>query len=182
MWVRNNKGNVFVGNLPPDFPDERLAETFDPYGIVLSAIVARDPATGARLRYGFVDIATERAANQAISALDGHEVDGCKLNVKPRDKSAKKPGAGRPPPRAGARPIARRLVREDDAPPRLPAALPMARPEAAPARAAQSQRALEDLPEIEPPPRRDFEVVRRPQRRTGTPNFQVERRPLPRRV
>ena len=50
MWVRNNKGNVFVGNLPPDFSDERLAETFDPFGIVLTAAVARDPSTGARLR------------------------------------------------------------------------------------------------------------------------------------
>jgi RNA recognition motif-containing protein len=94
MWVRNNKGNVFVGNLPPDFSDERLAETFDPYGIVLSAAVARDPSTGARLRYGFVDIATERAMTKAISALDGCEIDGCKLNVKPREKAAKKPGAG----------------------------------------------------------------------------------------
>jgi len=92
MWVRNNKGNVFVGNLPPDFPDERLAETFDPFGIVLSALVARDPSTGARLRYGFVDIATDKAATKAITALDGSEVDGCKLNVKPRDKTAKKPG------------------------------------------------------------------------------------------
>src|SRR4051812_8083452 len=102
MWVRNNKGNVFVGNLPPDFADERLAEAFDPFGIVLSAGVARDPATGARLRYGFVDIATERAATQAIAALDGTEIDGCKLNVKPRDKAVKKPGGGprRPAPRA----------------------------------------------------------------------------------
>ena len=71
MRGRSSKGNVFVGNLPPDFPDERLAEAFDPYGIVLSAAVARDPGTGARLRYGFVDIATEKAATQAIGALDG---------------------------------------------------------------------------------------------------------------
>src|SRR4029453_14617892 len=88
MRARNNKGNVFVGNLPPDFPDERLAEAFDPYGIVLSAAVARDPQTGARLRYGFVDIATEKAATQAISALDGSEVDGCKLNVKASERKA----------------------------------------------------------------------------------------------
>ena len=47
--------------------------------------------------------------------------------------------------------------------------------------AVATARALEDLPEIEPPPRHDFEVVRRPVRRV-TPNFQVERRPLPRRV
>src|SRR3954463_6522628 len=94
MWVRNSKGNVFVGNLPPDFADERLAETFDPFGIVLSAIVARDPDTGAKLRYGFVDIATDKAANTAISALDGTQIDGCKLNVKAREKPVKKPASG----------------------------------------------------------------------------------------
>ena len=96
MRARSSKGNVFVGNLPPDFSDERLAEAFDPYGIVLSAVVARDPSTGARLRYGFVDIATERAATQAITALDGSQIDGCKLNVKAREKPVKKPGGGAP--------------------------------------------------------------------------------------
>jgi RNA recognition motif-containing protein len=196
MWVRNNKGNVFVGNLPPDFSDERLAETFDPYGIVLSAAVARDPSTGARLRYGFVDIATERAMTQAISALDGSEIDGCKLNVKPREKATKKAGVAPPrrmPLRAAAqrpaaqRPTAPHLSREpspgNEIEPPQPGGLrpsPGFAMDAAP-RPSQSQMAREGLPEIEPPPRRDFEVVRRPLRRT-TPNFQVERRSLPRRV
>jgi len=86
MRGRNSKGNVFVGNLPPDFPDERLAETFDPYGIVLSASVARDPDTGARLRYGFVDIATEKAATQAIGALDGkHPRENAEVAANLRD-------------------------------------------------------------------------------------------------
>jgi RNA recognition motif-containing protein len=192
MWVRNNQGNVFVGNLPPDFPDERLAETFDPYGIVLSAIVARDPETGARLRYGFVDIATERAANQAISALDGSEIDGCKLKVKPREKAAaRKPGAAamRRPPMRAARPSASPPREFAEAPPPrrqipMPAATPRppAQSEVAERRVSQTERAMEALPEIEPPPRRDFEVVRRPIRRTTTPTFQVERRSLPRRV
>ena len=39
MKPRNTNGNVFVGNLPPDFQDARLAEIFDPFGIVLSAVV-----------------------------------------------------------------------------------------------------------------------------------------------
>jgi len=198
MWVRNNKGNVFVGNLPPDFTDERLAETFDPFGIVLSALVARDPSTGARLRYGFVDIATDKAATKAITALDGSEVDGCKLNVKPRDKTAKKPGTGAGPRSRAAAPRTPRPngPRRDfaEAGPRLSqtaAAQGLAQGLATPPRLAQSQisqdklsqteRALEALPEIEPPPRRDFEVVRRPVRRL-TPSFQVERRSLPRRV
>ena len=184
MWVRNNKGNVFVGNLPPDFSDERLAETFDPYGIVLSAAVARDPATGARLRYGFVDIATEKAMKKAIAALDGYEIEGCKLNVKPRERGAKKPLEPRPQPTRGA---ANRAPRDRIETPRgMPAPGPLAgQREERPAlsQSAQSQRALEGLPAVEPPPRRDFEVVRRPLRRsTGTPSFQVERRPLPRRV
>jgi RNA recognition motif-containing protein len=194
MWVRNNKGNVFVGNLPPDFPDERLAETFDPFGIVLSAAVARDPNTGARLRYGFVDIATEKAATKAITALHGSEVDGCKLNVKPREKAVKKPGStGRPGSRGAAPRPARPYGPGRDfavVAPRLSqtaaaqglAATPrMAQSQMAQDKVEQTERTLEGLPEIEPPPRRDFEVVRRPVRRLA-PTFQVERRPLPRRV
>jgi hypothetical protein len=208
MWVRNNKGNVFVGNLPPEFSDERLAEAFDPYGIVLTAAVARDPSTGARLRYGFVDIATERAMTKAITALDGSEIDGCKLNVKPRERPAKKPGGAprRPLPHA-ARPHGTRPngaprdfadapphpmmpPRADESAPRpsqSPLALShmaqdhMAHSHVSQTHVSQSQLAREGAPEIEPPPRRDFEVVRRPLRRT-TPSFQVERRPLPRRV
>jgi len=203
MWVRNNKGNVFVGNLPPDLTDERLAEVFDPFGIVLSAVVARDPATGARLRYGFVDIATERAATKAIAALDGSELDGCKLNVKPRDKTPKKPPGGG----AFRNPAAPRAARPNGVSPngRPPNGAPldsrspgyaedffrrMPEPAAGPpaprlsqSQLAESRRPDEDLSPIEPPPRRDFEVVRRPIRRaTGPKTFQVERRPLPRRV
>ncbi len=184
MWVRSNKGNVFVGNLPPDFADERLAEVFDPFGIVLSAAVARDPSTGARLRYGFVDIATDRAASQAISALDGSEVDGCKLNVKARDKRppAAKNGAAGPPRRQPFRaaPPPSRPPREVSEAPQAPRRLLPQAPEPAP-RLSQSQMARDGTPEIEPPPRQDFEVVRRPIRRKE-PTFQVERRPLPRRV
>ena len=208
MWVRNNKGNVFVGNLPPDFPDERLAETFDPYGIVLSASVARDPDTGARLRYGFVDIATEKAATQAITALDGTEVDGCKLNVKASERKqgkgngARRPNAGPPRrPAFRAAPPRRTPIGAAEAPPRrYPAQLADTaeeparfdkpqrpdRPDAPqgpdrPARPAQSSIIAAELGEMEPPPRRDFEVVHKPTRRRATPSFQVERRALPRR-
>ncbi len=164
MWVRNNKGNIFVGNLPPDFPDERLAEAFDPFGIVLSAAVARDPNTGARLRYGFVDIATERAATKAISALDGTEIDGCKLNVKASEKKAKaangkamngKPGPRRQPPRPAPRRI---LTREDgDVAPARPPQSPMAQspmPQSTISQSPLSQSAIarEQAEAIEPPP------------------------------
>jgi len=105
MRSRNHKGNVFVGNLPPEITDERLAEVFDPFGIVLSAAIARDPVTGARLRYGFVDIATEKAAKAAIAGLNGTQVDGSKLSVQMSEKPAKKaPGAARGPGAPAKRP------------------------------------------------------------------------------
>lgn len=160
MWVRHHRGNVFVGNLPPDFADQRLAEAFDPYGIVLSATVARDRTTGARLRYGFVDIATERAASAAINALDGSEIDGCRLKVRPSERPAKKAAAEARPPR----PALRGLVQPHR---------PLHPPQHAP------------LPPGEPPgPYIGGEVSERAFRpmRRKTPSFQVERRPLPRRI
>ena len=111
MRSQNFRGNVFVANLPPEISDEQLAEAFDAFGIVLSATVARDPATGKRLRYGFVDIATERAAKHAVESMNGSAIDGYNLDVRisERPVAAKKPRAGgvpqRPPhrvmPRAG---------------------------------------------------------------------------------
>ena len=101
MRAKQSRGNVFVANLPPEFTDEELAETFDSFGIVLSASIARDPATGKRLRYGFVDIATERAANLAVAALSGTQVHGFTLDVRisERPAAAKKPSRPTPAPR-----------------------------------------------------------------------------------
>lgn len=108
MRSRPSRGNVFVANLPPDFDDERLAEAFDAFGIVLSAHVARDPASGKRLRYGFVDIATERAAQRAISEMNGAAIEGHKLDVRisePKAQPKKPPRPMRPPaaPESGER-------------------------------------------------------------------------------
>ena len=138
------RGKVFVANLPPDFDDERLAEAFDDCGMVLSAFVARDPDSGKRLRYGFVDIATDRAANLAVEKMNGTEIDGHKLDV----RISEKPSA----PRKTAAP---RTVRRTAAPPR-----PVARPE--------------DLGEGT-----GYAAYPTPRKR---PQFQVERRALPRRI
>ena len=194
MRAQNFRGNVFVANLPPEISDEQLAEAFDAFGIVLSATVAHDPETGKRLRYGFVDIATEKAATLAISALDGSDVDGCKLNVKMSERKskngAKKPGAApgrRPPFRAG--PPRRTPVGAAETPVRrapIGVAERLERPPLngasdAPERPSQSSVIAAELSEMEPPPRHDFEVAYKPARRKTTPTFQVERRSLPRR-
>jgi RNA recognition motif-containing protein len=99
MRAQNFRGNVFVANLPPEISDEQLAEAFDAFGIVLSATVAHDPATGKRLRYGFVDIATERAAKLAVESMNGAAIDGYNLDVRisERPVTAKKPRAASVP-------------------------------------------------------------------------------------
>src|SRR6516164_1915635 len=113
MRSQHFRGNVFVANLPPEFSDDQLAETFDSFGIVLSASVARDPATGKKLRYGFVDIATERAAKRAVESMNGRAVDGFNLDVRisERPAAAKKLPRSSPPPR---RPPLRMPARADN--------------------------------------------------------------------
>ncbi|HUC11989.1 MAG TPA: RNA-binding protein [Stellaceae bacterium] len=101
MRLQYFRGNVFVANLPPDLTEDELAEAFDPFGIVLSAFIARDPETGKRLRYGFVDIATARAAELAVEAMNGTTIDGHNLDVRisERPNKAKKRPAAKTTPR-----------------------------------------------------------------------------------
>lgn len=152
------RGNLFVANLPPELTEDELAEAFDPYGIVLSAFIARDPESGKRLRYGFVDIATERAAKLAVERMNGAALDGHNLDVRisERPAKAKKPAAARA---TGRRPAPRRREPDEDA-----AALASPRP--APYRNGDDQ---DPTAVFTTPPRR-------------RPTFQVERRSLPRRV
>ena len=116
MRSRHSRGNVFVANLPPEFTDDELAETFDSFGIVLSASIARDPENGKRLRYGFVDIATERAATAAVAAMNGTQIHGYTLDVRisERPAAAKKPARVAPSPqRASFRPAARARLEDE---------------------------------------------------------------------
>ena len=113
MRLQYFRGNLFVANLPPDLTDDQLAEAFDPFGMVLSAFVARDPTTGKRLRYGFVDIATERAAKRAVAAMNGTAIDGhdghnLDVRISERPASRRKPaGAHSAPRRTPLRPAPR---------------------------------------------------------------------------
>lgn len=140
MRGRRSHGNLFIANLPSDLSEARLAEAFDPFGIVLSAEIARDPATGARLRHGWVDIATEKAAKAAIAGLHGTKLEGSRIEVRPSEKPPRKAG----PPAPGARP---------------------ARP---PMRPAPSDAAERFVPAA-PAPARQFVVERKPLRRRIEP-------------
>jgi RNA recognition motif-containing protein len=79
------RGNVFVANLPNGFTDGDLASLFDDYGLVLSAFLARDGATGETKTHGLVSIAPQEAAVRAIAALNGTKIGSRKLEVRQAD-------------------------------------------------------------------------------------------------
>lgn len=81
------RGNVFVANLPAGLTDEQLAEVFDPYGLVLRAYLARDPATGQTRNYGLVQIAPDRVVDTAIAGVGATGVSGRRVEVRRADPS-----------------------------------------------------------------------------------------------
>ncbi len=85
MREQKFRGNVFVANLPKGYTDEELAKAFDPFGIVVGAYLARDSATGAPKRHGLVNIAPERAAGEAVAALNGAEIGGRRIEARLAD-------------------------------------------------------------------------------------------------
>jgi RNA recognition motif-containing protein len=73
--------NIYVGNMNYDTTEGTLRELFAEYGEVTSVSVITDRYTGRPRGFAFVEMADEAAANAAIAALDGRDVDGRTLKV-----------------------------------------------------------------------------------------------------
>jgi RNA recognition motif-containing protein len=80
---------VFVGNLAFSTTEQTLAKEFESAGKVTSAnIITRGPRS---LGYGFVEMESEEAAQNAVRLLNKKEIDGRQINVevaKPREEGA----------------------------------------------------------------------------------------------
>jgi cold-inducible RNA-binding protein len=80
--------NLYVGNLAYAVTDQNLNELFSGIGTVSSASVISDKFSGQSKGFGFVEMADDKQAAQAISTLDGTEFMGRNLKVneaKPRE-------------------------------------------------------------------------------------------------
>lgn len=73
--------NIYVGNLPFSATDADLRSLFGEYGTIVSASVITDRDTGRSRGFGFVELADEALASQAIGKLDGYDWDGRRLTV-----------------------------------------------------------------------------------------------------
>ncbi len=72
---------LYVGNLSYQTTDQQLHELFSEAGNVASAQVVTDRYTGEARGFGFVEMASEDEAQQAIAAINGRNVGGRALVV-----------------------------------------------------------------------------------------------------
>jgi RNA recognition motif-containing protein len=72
---------LYVGNLPFSATDESLQEMFAQSGSVTSAKIIMDRDTGRSKGFGFVEMASEQEASDAIQKLNGQSVGGRAITV-----------------------------------------------------------------------------------------------------
>jgi RNA recognition motif-containing protein len=83
---------IYVGNLSFNTGDEALKGMFAAHGNVVSAKVITDRETGKSRGFGFVEMDSDSAADAAIAALNGKDLDGRALRVseaREREKGAR---------------------------------------------------------------------------------------------
>ncbi len=73
--------NLYVGNLTFNTSTADLESLFATHGEVSKAQVITDRDSGRSRGFGFVEMATAEAAQAAIDALDGYDIDGRQLTV-----------------------------------------------------------------------------------------------------
>lgn len=72
---------LFVGSLPWSVNDQKLKETFEKHGTVLSAKIITDRETNRSRGFGFVEMENSSDASNAIKALNETEIDGRNIVV-----------------------------------------------------------------------------------------------------
>ena len=90
---------IFVGNLSYGTTDADLEAAFSAFGAVETATVVKDRDSGRSRGFGFVEMTDADQASQAISGMNGRDLDGRTLNVnesRPREMQGGKYGDSQP--------------------------------------------------------------------------------------
>ncbi|MDI9569526.1 MAG: RNA-binding protein [Pseudomonadota bacterium] len=92
---------LYIGNLAEGVTEDDLMANFSEIGKVVSLAIIRDRITGLSRGFGFVEMATETQAREAIRAFNGGELLGRTIRVdeaKPKGDQGERPrGTGRGP-------------------------------------------------------------------------------------
>ncbi|MCF8231292.1 MAG: RNA-binding protein [Bacteroidales bacterium] len=73
--------NIYVGNLHYDLSEDQLREIFEDFGTVNSVKIITDKFSGKSKGFGFVEMADDTEANQAMEELNDAEVKGRSMRV-----------------------------------------------------------------------------------------------------
>lgn len=86
---------LYVGGLPYSTQDGALKDYFAQAGNVTSAVIIMDKMSGRSKGFGFVEMATDEEAQNAVSMFNGKEFEGRKLTVnEARPMEARAPRTG----------------------------------------------------------------------------------------
>ena len=85
---------LYVGGLPYSVTEGRLQELFSAHGTVESANVIADKFTGQSRGFGFVEMSSGSEAQNAISSLNGTQLDGRTLTVNEAKPMARRDDGG----------------------------------------------------------------------------------------
>ncbi|HET7629737.1 MAG TPA: RNA-binding protein [Candidatus Saccharimonadales bacterium] len=72
---------LFIGSLAWATTDDSLKAHFEQCGAVANAKVITDRESGRSRGFGFVEFDDDKAADEAISKLNGSDLDGRSINV-----------------------------------------------------------------------------------------------------
>ena len=89
--------SLFVGNLAFRTNEDEIRALFEQYGTVERVKLVTDRESGRSRGFAFVDMADADAAQNAISQLNGAELDGRALRVnaaEPRAEGGQRPDSG----------------------------------------------------------------------------------------
>jgi cold-inducible RNA-binding protein len=73
--------NLYIGNLPYEVTEEDLKSNFSEVGKVHSVNIIKDKYTGLSRGFGFVEMETEKDAEEAIKKFNGGQLLGKTISV-----------------------------------------------------------------------------------------------------
>jgi RNA recognition motif-containing protein len=73
--------NLYIGNLSNEVTEEDLRANFSEVGKVVSVSIIKDKYTGLTRGFGFVEMETEKDAQEAIKKFNGGELHGKVITV-----------------------------------------------------------------------------------------------------
>ncbi|MEQ9501726.1 MAG: RNA-binding protein [Deltaproteobacteria bacterium] len=91
--MENNK--LYVGNMSWNTDEAGLRAAFEAFGSVQEVAIITDRDTGRPRGFGFVTMSSDEEASEAVSAMDGQQLDGRALRVNIAESRRGGGGGGR---------------------------------------------------------------------------------------